>query len=54
MKPTLLNSRAWQPGAWITVSGIVLSTGHVKKVCTVAQNEAVEITTAAIERMMKP
>lgn len=53
MKPSALNTRAWQPGTWITVSGIVLCPQHVAKVCTVAQNDAVSVTTAAIKRMMR-
>lgn len=54
MNTSLLNTRAWRPGTWITVSGIVLCPQHVKAVCTVAQNQAVEATTAAIKRMMQP
>jgi len=54
MKTASLNSRAWQPGTWITISGIVLCPQHVAMVCTVAQNDAVAATTAAIKRMMRP
>lgn len=53
MKPSALDTRAWQPGTWITVSGIVLCPRHVAMVCTVAQNDAVTATTAAIKRMMQ-
>ena len=53
MSTDRMNSRAWRPGTWITVSGIVLCPKHVAMVCTVAQNDAVKATTAAIERMMK-
>lgn len=48
----LLDQRAWRPGTWITESGIVLCPEHVKAVCTVAQNDAVTLTAAAIQRMM--
>lgn len=50
----LLDRRAWQAGSWITVSGIVLCPEHVKKVCTVAQNDAVRATDAIIKRVMQP
>lgn len=54
MKTTqLLDQRAWRPGTWITVSGIVLCPQHVAAVCTVAQNDAVRETTAALKRMMQ-
>lgn len=54
MKTTqLLDQRAWRPGCWITVSGIVLCPQHVKLVCTVAQNDAVRVAQEAIERMLK-
>lgn len=54
MKTTqLLDQRAWRPGCWITVSGIVLCPQHVKLVCTVAQNDATAAATAIIERMLK-
>lgn len=53
MKPTQqLDQRAWRPGTWITESGIVLCPQHVAMVCTVAQNDAVRETQAAIKRMM--
>lgn len=54
MNTSPLNTRPWQPGTWITVSGIVLCPQHVKAVCTLAQNHAVMATTAAIKRMMQP
>jgi hypothetical protein len=50
----LLDQRAWRPGTWITVSGIVLCPQHVALVCTVAQNDAVRVTQQIIERMMRP
>lgn len=54
MKTTVLNTRAWRPGSWITESGIVLCPQHVKAVCTVAQNQAVDATTEIIKRIMQP
>lgn len=53
MNTSRLNTRAWRPGSWITVSGIVLCPEHVKAVCTVAQNDAVEATTEIIQKMMQ-
>lgn len=49
----LLDQRAWRPGTWITDTGIVLCAQHVKRVSTIAQNDAVREATAAIKRMMQ-
>ena len=49
-----IDQRPWAPNCHVTDSGLVLSKSHVLQVMPLASAKAVLVTTAIIERMMKP
>lgn len=48
-----LNQRPWQPLAWITESGLLLTAKHVTMIGKDSQSNAARETTAIIQKMMR-
>lgn len=53
MQISPLDRKPWRPGYFVTHSGLLLTPKHLKYVNDLPQQQVVQITTEAIERMMR-